>query len=59
LEELHDRLTGALSGGVQSGDIEVLKPLLGVQPYPARIRCATLPWSAGIKALSSPKSLKN
>jgi NifU-like protein involved in Fe-S cluster formation len=26
-------------------------PLLGVKPYPGRIHCATLPWSAATNAL--------
>jgi len=29
-----------------------LEPLLGVRPYPSRIRCATLPWTAAVVALS-------
>jgi len=29
-----------------------LRPLLGVRPYPSRIRCATLPWDAALKALA-------
>lgn len=29
----------------------ILKPLLGVRPYPSRVRCATLPWSAALNAL--------
>jgi nitrogen fixation NifU-like protein len=28
-----------------------LEPLLGVGPYPSRIRCATLPWTAAASAL--------
>lgn len=28
-----------------------LHPLLGVRPYPSRIRCATLPWEAATAAL--------
>ena len=31
---------------------EELHPLLGVRPYPSRVRCATLPWSAAANALS-------
>ncbi len=31
---------------------EDLHPLLGVRPYPSRIRCATLPWDAALKALA-------
>lgn len=30
---------------------EELQPLLGVRPYPSRVRCATLPWTAAIRAL--------
>ena len=33
---------------------EELQPLLGVRPYPSRIRCATLPWTAALRALSGP-----
>ena len=28
-----------------------LRPLLGVRPYPSRVRCATLPWTAAGRAL--------
>jgi len=28
-----------------------LQPLLGVRPYPSRVRCATLPWTAAVRAL--------
>ena len=31
---------------------QVLQPLLGVRPYPSRIRCATLPWTAALEALA-------
>jgi nitrogen fixation NifU-like protein len=31
---------------------EDLHPLLGVRPYPSRIRCATLPWDAAVNALA-------
>jgi nitrogen fixation NifU-like protein len=31
---------------------EDLHALLGVRPYPSRIRCATLPWTAARRALS-------
>ena len=30
---------------------EELRALLGVRPYPSRIRCATLPWTAAWRAL--------
>jgi len=29
-----------------------LRPLLGVRPYPSRVRCATLPWTAASRALA-------
>ena len=29
-----------------------LQPLLGVRPYPSRVRCATLPWTAAQRALT-------
>ena len=31
-----------------------LRPLLGVRPYPSRVRCATLPWEAATRALTDP-----
>jgi nitrogen fixation NifU-like protein len=33
-----------------------LRPLLGVRPYPSRVRCATLPWEAAIRALTDPRA---
>jgi len=51
LRELHDQLFTALAGDGKLQDTEVLQPLLGVRPYPSRIRCATLPWSAALGAL--------
>jgi nitrogen fixation NifU-like protein len=32
-----------------------LRALLGVRPYPSRIRCATLPWAAAQRALSDQR----
>ena len=29
-----------------------LRPLLGVRPYPSRVRCATLPWEAAANAVA-------
>jgi len=31
---------------------EAMRALLGVRPYPSRVRCATLPWTAAQRALS-------
>ncbi len=49
---LHDALLAALENESGADVIDALKPLLGVKPFPARIRCATLPWTAARKALS-------
>lgn len=51
LKNLHEILCHALDSGQESIEIEVLAPLLNVRPFPARIRCATLPWSAACKAI--------
>jgi len=36
---------------------ERLRALLGVRPYPSRIRCATLPWTAARRALTNPEPI--
>ena len=46
LLELHGWLKSALQGAGDSAGHESLRPLLGVQRYPSRIRCALLPWEA-------------
>jgi nitrogen fixation NifU-like protein len=51
LENLHDRLQAALDGTAGNEGPEELMPLLGVKPFPSRIRCATLPWDTARKAL--------
>lgn len=51
LTALHDGLRSALEENLETDGMDVLKPLLGVKPYPSRIRCATLPWSAAQAAL--------
>jgi len=51
LKNLHEKLCEALDTGQESIEIEALSPLLNVRPFPARIRCATLPWSAASKAM--------
>ena len=65
LQRLHDELHRALRSDTASspaGDDEpggrlpdALRPLLGVRPYPSRIKCATLPWSAAREALTGGK----
>jgi nitrogen fixation NifU-like protein len=51
LEDLHNRLHAALTGDVEEKVPAELNALLGVKPYPSRIRCATLPWEAACLAL--------
>jgi nitrogen fixation NifU-like protein len=51
LEALHDLLCAALEDDHDTDGLDALQPLLGVKPYPSRIRCATLPWSAARGAL--------
>jgi nitrogen fixation NifU-like protein len=51
LENIHDRLQAALTGDAEDEAPVELKALLGVKPYPSRIRCATLPWEAACRAL--------
>lgn len=40
-----------LNGETPGGEHAALEPLLGVKSYPARIKCALLPWTAGSEAL--------
>jgi nitrogen fixation NifU-like protein len=50
---VRDRAPSALPQDDQAPGIqEELRPLLGVRPYPSRIRCATLPWAAAASALA-------
>ena len=51
LQALHDKLQAALESDTEPEGMRELRPLLGVRPYPSRIRCATLPWAAALKAL--------
>jgi nitrogen fixation protein NifU and related proteins len=37
-------------------DAERLEPLTGVKAYPARVKCATLPWHAFEAALKSGRA---
>ncbi|MGD8356730.1 MAG: iron-sulfur cluster assembly scaffold protein [Lysobacterales bacterium] len=57
LQQLHDALSDALRAEetTDGDDLRLqpeLRPLLGVRPYPSRIRCATLPWIAASNALT-------
>lgn len=51
LKNMHEKLCRALDSGQECIEIDTLSPLLNVRPFPARIRCATLPWSAASKAM--------
>lgn len=55
LRQLHDRLHEALADDAEPENIGELHALLGVKPYPSRIRCATLPWTAAVRAVSKKK----
>jgi nitrogen fixation NifU-like protein len=51
ISEQLDCLDTALRDSEGSASLGELSPLLGVRPYPGRIRCATLPWEAAAKAI--------
>ena len=44
-------LEASLKNREEPGDIGPLSSLLGVRPYPSRVQCATLPWSATERAI--------
>lgn len=49
--EQHRLLEAALKDKQSKPGLESLQALLAVRRYPARIRCALLPWEAAVKAL--------
>ncbi|MGK2926092.1 MAG: iron-sulfur cluster assembly scaffold protein [Lysobacterales bacterium] len=49
-DDLHEALAAPV-GDDPRGIPEDLHALLGVRPYPSRIRCAALPWTAAVTAL--------
>jgi nitrogen fixation NifU-like protein len=49
----HDLLVSALKDKQNKPGLESLQALLAVRRYPARVRCALLPWEAAVKALTS------
>jgi nitrogen fixation NifU-like protein len=53
LQETLAWLREAMKSDADAGGHETLLPLLGVQRYPSRIRCATLPWEAAVEAMSA------
>jgi nitrogen fixation NifU-like protein len=54
--QFHARVTGGDAGPLPEPleeDSDRLEPLTGVKAYPARVKCATLPWHAFEAALKS------
>jgi nitrogen fixation NifU-like protein len=54
--QFHAKVTGAAPRDVPEAleeDAERLEPLTGVKAYPARVKCATLPWHAFEAALKN------
>jgi len=52
--QFHAKVTGGEVGELPEGleeDAERLEPLTGVKAYPARVKCATMPWHAFEAAL--------
>ena len=47
----HTWLEGSLAGEEQHPEQEALRPLLGVQAYPSRVKCVLLPWEAAQNAI--------
>jgi nitrogen fixation protein NifU and related proteins len=57
--EFHAKVTGGASDRLPEEleeDAERLEPLTGVKAYPARVKCATLPWHAFEAALKSGRA---
>ncbi len=52
INEQHRLLIAALKDKQGKPGLDSLQALLAVRRYPARVRCALLPWEAAVKALS-------
>jgi nitrogen fixation NifU-like protein len=52
ISEQNEQLIAALKDKQSKPGLESLQALLAVRRYPARIRCALLPWEAAIKAIN-------
>ena len=50
-EAFHDMCTGEENGHELPDDVEKLQVLSGVREFPARVKCATLPWHTMVAAL--------
>ncbi len=51
-ETFHGMCTGEDDGGEVDENLDKLKVLSGVRDFPARVKCATLPWHTLVAALS-------
>ena len=51
----HEQLVTALKDKTSKPGLDSLQALLAVRRYPARVRCALLPWEAAVKALGLGK----
>lgn len=53
IHQQHELLVSALKDKNTRPGLDSLQALLAVRRYPARVRCALLPWEAAVKAISS------
>lgn len=51
-KSFHEMCTGEGDGGAAADELDKLKVLSGVRDYPARVKCATLPWHTLVAALA-------
>lgn len=51
IRQQHELLVAALRDKQNKPGLESLQALLAVRRYPARVRCALLPWEAAVKAM--------
>jgi nitrogen fixation NifU-like protein len=51
IRQQNDLLVAALKDKTSKPGLESLQALLAARRYPARVRCALLPWEAAVKAL--------
>lgn len=52
LQHLHHQFENLVKTGEENPDLGDLNALAGIAHYPARLRCATLPWDALANALA-------
>lgn len=56
LQHLHHQFEQLVKTGQQHPDLGDLNALAGIAQYPARLRCATLPWEALVNTLAGAQS---